>query len=106
MTDPQTSNVLRFRRKRRRHSNSIAPAQVLAFPPGRHKRIVAFIAAEMRKQPSADAAEEYLIDHLEIEWRRLAHLGIPDAEIEPLCHAFAKATWRIVFEDQRTWVVA
>lgn len=81
-------------------------AQIFAFPSSRHRRIVLFIATEMRKQPSADAAEEYLLDHLEIEWSRLASLGIPDAEIEPHCRAFATAAWQIVFEDCRAWEIA
>jgi hypothetical protein len=84
----------------------VRSAEICIFPVALHRRIVRFIATEMRKQPSADAAEEYLIDHLEIEWGRLANLGIPDTEIESHCHAFAKAVWRIVFEDQRTWGVA
>lgn len=89
--------------KRRRRAFS---AQIYAFPSSRHRRIVEFIAAEMRKRSSADDAEEYLIGHLDIEWSRLADLGIADAEIEQHCHAFAKAAWQIVFKDRRTWGAA
>jgi hypothetical protein len=96
MTDQKTSNVLRFKRKRRRGSKSSAPAKMFAFPPGRHKRIVAFIAAEMRKQRTSDEAEEYLISHLNIEWSRLANLGIAEDQIEKFCRDFAFAAWAIV----------
>lgn len=51
--------------KRRR--KAVPSAHVYAFPSARHRRIVAFIAAEMRKRPSADDAEKYLIKHLDIE---------------------------------------
>jgi len=105
MTD-QTSNVLRFKRKRRRRSKNDAPAQMLAFPPGRHRRIVAYIAREMRKQPTPDAAEEYLISHLEIEWSRLAGIGVDRAEIERSCRAFAVAAWAIVLRGCDTEGVA
>lgn len=87
--------------KRRR--KAVPSAHIYAFPSARHRRIVAFIAAEMRKRPSADDAEKFLIEHLDIEWGRLAGLGITDAEIEQHCHAFAKAAWQIVFADRRTW---
>ena len=105
MTD-QTSNVLRFKRKRRRRSKNDAPAQMLAFPPGRHRRIVAYIAREMRKQPTPDAAEEYLIGHLHIEAGRLAALGIADDVIERACHAFAVAAWAIVLKTCDTEEIA
>ena len=97
MTDQKTSNVFRFKRKRRRSSKSRAPAQMLAFPPARHRTIVRYIAAEMRRQPSRDAAEQYLISHLNVEWSRLVHIGLAEDEIERSCHAFAIAAWKIVF---------
>jgi hypothetical protein len=106
MTDQKNSNVLRFKRKRRRGSKNDAPARVLAFPPGRHRRIVAFIARDMRKQPSPEATEKYLVDHLEIEWRRLADLGIADDVIEGHCREFALATWAIVLRGSETEGVA
>lgn len=90
--------------KRRR--KAVPSAHIYAFPSARHRRIVAFIAAEMRKRPSADDAEKFLIEHLDIEWGRLAGPGITDAEIEQHCHAFAKAAWQIVFADRRTWGAA
>jgi hypothetical protein len=106
MTDQHTSNVTRFRRKRRRRSKNCAPAQILAFPPGRHKRIVAFIAAEMRKQQTSDEAEEYLISHLNIEWGRLANIGIAEDQIETFCRDFAFAAWAIVLRGHDHEVVA
>ncbi|MET4233383.1 hypothetical protein ABIA85_006676 [Bradyrhizobium sp. LA6.10] len=81
-------------------------AQVYVFPSSRHRRVVEFIAADMLTRPSVDEAEKYLIEHLDLEWSRLADLGIADAEIEQHCHAFALAAWQIVFEDHRTWGAA
>jgi hypothetical protein len=98
MTDQQASNIIRLKRKRRRRSKNRAPGQMLAFPPGRHRRIISFIAGKMREQPSLDAAEEYLIGHLHIEAGRLAGIGIADVEIEQLCDAFAVAAWTIVLK--------
>jgi hypothetical protein len=96
MDDQQTSNVLLFRRKRRRRrSKNDEPAQMLAFPPGRHKRIVAYVANQMREQASSDAAEEFLVDHLHLECTRLADLGIADDEIDIACQAFARAVWAV-----------
>jgi hypothetical protein len=106
MTDQQASNIIRLKRKRRRRSKNDAPAQMLAFPPDRHRRIVAHIAKEMRKQPTPDAAEEYLVGHLHIEAGRLAALGIADDVIEGACHAFAVAAWRIVFRTCDTEEIA
>jgi hypothetical protein len=63
-----------------------------------HHRILTFIAGEMRKQSRPERAEQYLISHLEIEWSRLAGLGIDPVEIEQSCRAFARATWTIVFK--------
>ncbi|WJR74913.1 DUF6074 family protein [Bradyrhizobium sp. NP1] len=88
------------------HSDAVPSAQIVAFPSARHRRIVSFIATEMRKKPSAEDAEEYLIDHLEIEWSRLAGLGVADDAIELHCRAFAKAAWQIVFKDVQAWGVA
>lgn len=96
MTDQPTSNVLRFKRKRRPHAKIDVPAQIFALPTSRHVRIVEFISREMRKQPTPDAAEQYLISHLEIEWSRLAGIGVDRAEIERSCRAFAVAAWAIV----------
>jgi hypothetical protein len=100
MTDQQASNVLPFRRKRRRRSKRNAPAEVFAFPSSRHIKIVEFIAREMLKQRSLDAAEERLTDHLHVEWSRLAELGVPDHEIEQQIGTFARAAWQIVFKDR------
>ncbi|RZM98724.1 hypothetical protein CWO91_36880 [Bradyrhizobium genosp. SA-3] len=92
-----------MKQRRTKRANS---AQIFAFPSSRHCRIVAFIAAEMRKKSSLDEAEGYLIGHLDMEWSRLADLGITDTEIELHCRAFAKAAWQIVFKDHPTWGAA
>lgn len=84
------------RRGRRRKGAPVAPVYVL--PSDRHRKIVKFIAAQMKAKPSLDAAEEYLIGHLDIEWSRLADLGLAEEAIEQHCHAFARAAWRIVFD--------
>ncbi|MCK1474905.1 MULTISPECIES: DUF6074 family protein [unclassified Bradyrhizobium] len=81
-------------------------AQVYIFPSSRHRRIVEFISAEMQKRPSVDDAEQYLIDHLDIEWNRLAGLGITEAEIEQHCHAFALKAWRSFFDGRQAQGVA
>ena len=81
-------------------------AQVYVFPSSRHRRIVEFIATEMQKQSSVDEAERYLIDHLDIEWSRLAGLCIADAEIEQHCHAFAREAWRSFFTGRQAKGVA
>ncbi|MCK1456673.1 hypothetical protein IVB36_38790 [Bradyrhizobium sp. 35] len=81
-------------------------AQVYVFPSSRHRRIVEFIATEMQKRSSVDDAEQYLIDHLDIEWSRLASLGITETEIEQHCHAFAREAWRSFFTDRQAKGVA
>ena len=91
------SNVLRFRRKLRRRSTNGAPAQMRAFPTSRHVKIVGFISRAMREQPSQDAAERYLVSHLETEWSRLEGLGVDPVEIERSCRLFASAAWRVTF---------
>jgi hypothetical protein len=104
MTDQQ--NVVRFRRKRRRRSKNEAPAPVLAFPPARHSKVVGFIARQMRALPSPEAAENYLVEHLEIEWGRLADIGVDPDEIEHACRAFALAAWAIALRGSETEGVA
>lgn len=81
-------------------------AQVFAFPPVRHGKIVAFIVRDMRKKRSADAAEKYLISHLDIEWSRMADLGISEAEIELHCRDFAVAAWTAYFKDREARGIA
>lgn len=85
---------------------AVPSAQVCVFPPARHKKIMAFIVRDMRKKRSPDAAEKYLIEHLEIEWDRLADFGIADAEIELHCHDFAREAWRGFFKDREAKGVA
>jgi len=85
---------------------AVPSAQVCVFPPARHKKIVAFIVREMRKKRSPDAAEKYLISHLEIEWSRLAGLGVPDDEIDGHCRDFAREAWRGFFKDRKTKGIA
>jgi hypothetical protein len=80
-------------------SKAVQSAQICVFPPERHRTIVAFVVGEMLKQASPDAAEEYLIDHLNIEWGRLSLLGIADAEKDRQCRGFARAAWRAFFKD-------
>ena len=75
----------------------VTVGQIVAVPPARHRKIVAFIAAEMVKLSTDDAAEEYLIGHLNIEWGRLSFLGIPFDEKDRHCRDFARAAWRIYF---------
>ena len=82
------------------------PAQVCVFPPARHKKIVAFIVREMLKRSSLEEAEEYLIDHLNIEWSRQADLGIADDEIDRHCRDFARAAGRAFFEGRKAKGVA
>jgi hypothetical protein len=74
-------------------------AQVHAFPTSRHSKVVEFISREMRACPSIDAAEQHLIKHLEIEWDRLADIGVDADEIERACRAFARAAWAAVSRD-------
>ena len=88
-------------------SNAVPSAQVCVFPPARHQKIVAFIVAEMLKRPSLDDAEEYLIDHLNIEWSRQSDLlGIADDEIDRHCRDFARAAWRAFFNNRQAKGVA
>jgi hypothetical protein len=81
-------------------SEAAQSAQVYVFPPARHKKIVAFIVTGMGKQSSPDEAEDYLIDHLNIEWGRLSRLGIGDNEIDQHCRDFARVAWRAFFQDR------
>jgi hypothetical protein len=81
-------------------------AIVYAFPTSRHREMVAFIASAMLSQPSPDAAEEYLIEHLEIEWGRLAGIGVGPTEIEWSCREFARAAWAIVMRRRKSEGVA
>jgi hypothetical protein len=106
MTDQQASNIIRLKRKRRRRSKIGAPGRLLAFPPARHRKIVAYVAKQMRRHSSLDAAEEALVDHLWIEANRLSDLGVIDDEIERFCRDFARAAWKIVLQDQHTWGAA
>jgi hypothetical protein len=98
----KTANVVPFPSERVRPHDpaSVTVGQIIAVPPARHRKIVEFIAAEMGKQPSDDGAEEYLIDHLNIEWGRLSFLGIADNEKDRYCHDFALAAWRVFFADR------
>jgi hypothetical protein len=77
------------------------PGRVHAFPLISHLKVVEAIGAEMRnKGGDDDAAEQVLIQHLEIECGRLARLGIDDAEIEHVCGSFAVKAWMAaVFTD-------
>ncbi|MDH2341499.1 DUF6074 family protein [Bradyrhizobium sp. SSUT77] len=85
---------------------AVPSALVCVFPPARHKKIVAFIVRDMRKKRSADAAEKYLIDHLDLEWSRLSDLGVAEAEIELHCRAFAVAAWTAYFKDREARGIA
>ncbi|WP_316185867.1 MULTISPECIES: DUF6074 family protein [unclassified Bradyrhizobium] len=92
---------------KRRSKAVVHSAPICLFPSSRHRRIVRFIAAEMRKQPSIDAAEDYLISHLNIEWERLADLGACEDEADRHCRAFAIAAWRVFYAGQSaTGIVA
>jgi hypothetical protein len=93
------NNVISFPRDLVRPSDpaAVTVGQIVAVPPARHRKIVAFIAAEMVKQSTDDDAEEYLIGHLNIEWGRLSFLGIPFDEKDRHCRDFARAAWRIYF---------
>ena len=97
----------RCRAPRRGRRRKGAPtAQVLIVPSSRHRNIVDYIAAQMKGKQSLDAAEDYLISHLEIEWSRLADLGLNDVEIERHCDLFARAAWRVVLAGRETEGVA
>ena len=102
------TNVVPLPRDRVRSSDlaAVTVGQIVAVPLARHRKIVAFIAAEMGKQATADEAEEYLIDHLNIEWGRLSLLGIPFSEKDRLCRDFARAAWRIYFYGREAEGVA
>lgn len=90
----------------KRRPKAVQSAQICVFPPARHKKIVAFIVREMLKQSSLDGAEEALIDHLNIEWRRQSCLGIADNEIDRHCRDFARAAWRAFVEGRKAKGVA
>jgi hypothetical protein len=92
------------RRGRRRKNGPTA--KVRAVPSSRHRKIVAYVVAQMRKQSSLEAAEQELIDHLWIEASRLSDLGITDDEIDRNCRDFARSAWRIVLHDRPAWGVA
>jgi len=77
------------------------PGQMFVFPTSRHKRIVASIVGGMLKQPSADDAEEFLIDHMNTEWSRLSRLGISDDEKDRQCRGFARVAWRAFYQDDQ-----
>ncbi|QIG96293.1 DUF6074 family protein [Bradyrhizobium sp. 6(2017)] len=82
------------------------PAQVFAFPPARHRKIVAYVVGQMSKRRTVDAAEEFLTDHLWMETTRLEDLGISDGEIERFCRDFAIAAWTVFFEKRKAKGVA
>lgn len=90
------------RRRRRPVAEPLGSVQIRSFPNSRHSKMVAFIAREMRARPSESAAELFLIEHLEIEWKRLASFGISDEQIDRECHAFARAVWLAVLRGVRT----
>ena len=85
---------------------TVRSAQVFAFPPARHRKIVSFIVSEMLKAPSLDAAEEALAEHLWIDAGRLAGLGISDDDIDRFCREFARAAWVAYFKDRAAKGVA
>lgn len=89
--------------KRRKAAPS---AQIFAFPPAKHRRIVSFIVDQMRKRRTIDAAEKELADHLWIEAGRLDGLGISDDDIDRFCRAFAVAAWTAYFKDRETRGIA
>jgi len=86
--------------------NAVQSAQVFAFPPARHKKIVAYVVGRMSKRRTVDAAERELADHIWIEVGRLDGLGIPDDEIERFCRDFARAAWVAYFKDRETRGIA
>lgn len=86
--------------RRGRRRKPAATAQVRVVPPARHRKIVAFIAAQMRKRSTLEEAEQELFEHLWIEASRQSDLGIGDAEIDRHCRDFARAAW-IGFFDSR-----
>ena len=76
-------------------------ARVHAFPASRHATMIGVIGHEMAaKGSSIDAAEECLLDFLEIHWNRLAGFGVDGHEIENECRQFARAAWA-VFQKSR-----
>ncbi|WP_029084332.1 DUF6074 family protein [Bradyrhizobium sp. th.b2] len=82
------------------------PAQVFAFPPAKHRKIVAYVASQMGKRQTIDAAEEFLADHLWMETCRLDDLDIPEGDIERFCRDFARAAWLAYFKDRQSRGVA
>lgn len=89
-----------------RRPKAVSSAQIYVFPSSQHRRIVEFIVSDMQKRASVDDAEQYLIEHLDLEWSRLADLGITEAEIEQHCHAFALMAWRSFFKGRQAQGVA
>lgn len=75
-------------------------ARVHAFPASRHATMIDTIGRGMAACGSIDAAEEQLVDFLEIHWDRLETFGVIDAELEHECRQFARAAWA-VFQKSR-----
>ncbi len=81
-------------------------AHLFAFPPAKHRKIVAYVVVQMSKRRTVDAAEEFLTDHLWMESTRLEDLGISDGAIERFCRDFAMAAWTAFFDKRKAKGVA
>ncbi|QQO20242.1 hypothetical protein JJB98_10100 [Bradyrhizobium diazoefficiens] len=91
---------------RGRRRKGASTALICVVPSSRHRKIVAYIAGQMRKRSSLEDAEQELIEHLWIEANRLSDLGISDDEIDRNCREFARCAWRIVLQDRPAWGAA
>jgi hypothetical protein len=69
-------------------------SQIKTFPSARHRVMLETIARAMVACTSPDAAEDFLIRHLNIQWDRLELFGVDCDEIEIECQHFAFAAWR------------
>ncbi len=68
-------------------------ATVRAFPSARHCKMIETIADRMVGCVSIEAADEELVEHLEIQWAFLEQAGVAADEVEADCRHFARAAW-------------
>jgi hypothetical protein len=87
------------RQKARRPARGPAACVVHAFPVARNSKMIANVAELMKraaKQTSGnplDAAEEVLLDTMEVVWSVLADRGVAEDEREREAHDLARLAW-------------
>ena len=67
------------------------------FPLSRNANFVGHLAREMALLSDKEA-EQFLLEHFQMEWDRLVYFGVAEPEIERQIHTTAQAVWALMFK--------